>query len=277
VLNPSYSLIESSGQYVLLLQLGSRFCLGLWGIKLPSIIGFIEGLLPSYVASFLPSSDVIGALVVIWGFGVFYIGRWWWRRIEVRRASGQYSGLILPTSAIVAVMAGLLVVILWVGGSSPSRSVMAFKINDQLGEIWKPRRWQKFEVENNGDRDRDCRAYLANIIEKGKSESLVKNERLWLYASNKGDTGSDNPIKIKAKQKRKFDLVNATEGKSGLEISSTVFLEHVRNRALVLLPPATYVLTVGISCDVNDPDLITDVTLRYEGSDHIVVIESNRR
>jgi hypothetical protein len=67
-------------------------------------VAFVEGLLPNYVASFLPNSDVVGGVIVVWAFLVFYVGRWW-----LRKAGKHWRTVIFPTLLIALSLGGLLV------------------------------------------------------------------------------------------------------------------------------------------------------------------------
>lgn len=65
---------------------------------------FIESLLPNYVATFLPSNDVVGGLIVTWFFLVFFAGRWWTRHFRTR-----WRYVIFPTALVAISLVGLLV------------------------------------------------------------------------------------------------------------------------------------------------------------------------
>jgi hypothetical protein len=128
-------------------------------------------------------------------------------------------------------------------------------------------KWQTFDVTNKGDQDRECQAYVDKVTKNGESVSLLKGARMFLYAFARGDKGSDQPQLIKAHGTRKFDLVNATDGNDQLSVSSTVFVElHDQQKVLPGFAIGTYVFAVGISCNGNGPDELTDITLRYEAA-----------
>ena len=62
--------------------------------------GFIESLLPNFVAAFLPSNDMVGAVIVFDLFATFYLVRWWSRRFRA-----QWRTVALPTTFGVMVLA----------------------------------------------------------------------------------------------------------------------------------------------------------------------------
>jgi hypothetical protein len=80
------------------------------------IIGFIESLLPNYVAAFLPSSDMIGAAYTAWGFGIYFVIRWCWPRVTQVHRDGitlRKSGLLPPLILIAVCVIGALGGIYW--------------------------------------------------------------------------------------------------------------------------------------------------------------------
>jgi hypothetical protein len=75
---------------------------------------FVESLLPNYLATFLPSGEIIGSIVTIWAFLAFFVIRWCWRRTR-----GQPK-VILPVTLIVVSLFGLLGGAIWLAKIMPA-------------------------------------------------------------------------------------------------------------------------------------------------------------
>jgi hypothetical protein len=215
----------------------------------------------SRLAEFTQSGPFVSVLTLSVGGALALSFDWLYRRWVLRQA-----GRSLPTTL------------------TPPRN-FAIEINNKDPKIFNGQKWLKFAVKNQSDKALYCRTYVADLKREGENSSISKaSDRMWLYASDFGDghdipDGSNKPVLIQPGASRLFDLANTVEDKNELSVSSTTFETFAKlnkNKNASRYRPGTYIFRIGVDGgkDSSGPNELTDVTIRYEGGNHIVVLGS---